>query len=108
MATISKELLNIINNYISELSKEINIYRVVLFGSYAKGTNNADSDIDLAVFSDDFANMERVDALTLLLLKASDLTVDLQPQPFTLKDLHDEDNWLVKEIEKTGIELKVA
>jgi predicted nucleotidyltransferase len=108
MVTISKELLNIINNYISEISKEININRVVLFGPYAKGTNNTDSDIDLAIFSSDFAKMSRIDALTFLLLKASDLTVDLQPQPFTLDDLDDEDNWLVKEIEKTGIELKVA
>ena len=108
MATISKELLDIINNYVIELSKEINISKVILFGSYAKGTNNEDSDIDLAIFSDDFADMERIEALTFLLLKASDLTVDLQPQPFTLADLEDEDNWLAKEIEETGIELKVA
>ena len=54
MVTISKELLNIINNYVLELSKEININKVILFGSYAKGTNHEDSDIDLAIFSDDF------------------------------------------------------
>ena len=52
--------------------------------------------------------MERFEALTFLLLKASDLTVDLQPQPFTLADLEDEDNWLAKEIEEAGIELQVA
>ena len=108
MVTISKELLNIINNYVLELSKEININKVILFGSYAKGTNHEDSDIDLAIFSDDFSNMERIEALKFLLLKASDLTIDLQPQPFTLADLEDEDNWLVKEVEETGIELKVA
>ena len=108
MVTISKELLNIINNYVLELSKEIKINKVILFGSYAKGTNNEDSDIDLAIFSDDFSNMERIEALKFLLLKASDLTIDLQPQPFTLADLEDEDNWLAKEVEETGIELKVA
>jgi len=108
MVTISKEFLNIINNYVLELSKEININKVILFGSFAKGTNHEDSDIDLAIFSDDFADMERFEALTFLLLKASDLTVDLQPQPFTLADLEDEDNWLAKEIEETGIELQVA
>jgi len=108
MVTISKELLNIINNYVLELSKEININKVILFGSYAKGTNHEDSDIDLAIFSDDFSNMERIEALKFLLLKASDLTIDLQPQPFTLADLEDEDNWLAKEVEETGIELKVA
>ena len=108
MVTISKELLNIINNYVLELSKEISINKVILFGSYAKGTNHEDSDIDLAIFSDDFSNMERIEALKFLLLKASDLTIDLQPQPFTLADLEDEDNWLAKEVEETGIELKVA
>ncbi|MBP3285207.1 MAG: nucleotidyltransferase domain-containing protein [Clostridia bacterium] len=108
MVTISKELLKIINNYVLELSKEININKVILFGSYAKGTNHEDSDIDLAIFSDDFSNMDRIEALKFLLLKASDLTVDLQPQPFTLADLEDEDNWLAKEVEETGIELNVA
>ena len=108
MATISKELLDIINNYVIELSKEININKVILFGSYAKGTNNEDSDIDLAIFSDDFADMDRIEALTFLLLRASEVAIDLQPQPFTLADLEDEDNWLAKEIEETGIELQVA
>ena len=108
MVTISKELLDIINEYISKLSKEIKIDKVILFGSYAKGTNREDSDIDLAIFSDDFSNMERIEALKFLLLKASDLTIDLQPQPFTLADLEDEDNWLAKEVEETGIELNVA
>ena len=36
------------------------------------------------------------------------LTGDLQSQPFTLADLEDEDNWLAKEIEETGIELQIA
>ena len=106
MVTISKELLDIINKYVLELSKEININKVILFGSYAKGTNHEDSDIDLAIFSDDFSNMERIEALKFWLLKASDLTIDLQP--FTLAYLEDEDNWLAKEVEETGIELNVA
>ena len=63
MVTISKELLDIINEYISKLSKEIKIDKVILFGSYAKGTNREDSDIDLAISSDDFSNMERTEAL---------------------------------------------
>ena len=108
MATISKELLDIINNYVIELSKEINISKVILFGSYAKGTNNEDSDIDLAIFSDAFYEMDRVDGMTFLLMRTFGLGIDLQPQPFTLADLEDEDNWLAKEIEETGIELQVA
>ena len=108
MATLPKELLDIINKYVLKLSKEIKIDKVILFGSYAKGTNNEDSDVDLAIFSDYFADMDRIEALTFLLLRASEFAIDLQPQPFTLADLEDEDNWLAKEIEETGIELQVA
>ncbi|MBI1937749.1 MAG: nucleotidyltransferase domain-containing protein [Ignavibacteriales bacterium] len=32
----------------------MNVYKVVLFGSYYKGTPHKDSDIDIAVVSDDF------------------------------------------------------
>ncbi len=108
MVTISKELLDIINEYISKLSKEIKIDKVILFGSYAKGTNREDSDIDLAIFSDAFNEMDRVEGMTFLLMRTFGLGIDLQPQPFTLADLEDEDNWLAKEVEETGIELKIA
>lgn len=108
MVTISKELLDIINDYVFRLSKEIKIDKVILFGSYAKGTNREDSDIDLAIFSEAFNEMDRIEGMTFLLTRTFGLGVDLQPQPFTLADLEDEDNWLAKEVEQTGIELKVA
>lgn len=108
MVTISKELLDVINDYVSKLSKEIKVDKVILFGSYAKGTNKEDSDIDLAIFSEAFSEMDRVEGMTFLLMRTFGLGIDLQPQPFTLSDLRDEDNWLAKEVERTGIELNVA
>ena len=54
---INKEILNSINKFIKEIKKHYNITTIILFGSYAKGTENEDSDIDIAVISDDFEDI---------------------------------------------------
>ena len=107
MANIPKNILEIIMKYIQELSKEISIDKVIIFGSYAKNTYNEDSDIDIAIFSKDFKNSSIIEDMSFLLIKTSGLGIDLQPQPFTLDDYSNPDG-LVKEILDTGIELKVA
>ena len=107
MANIPKNILEIIIKYIQELSKEISIDKVIIFGSYAKNTYNEVSDIDIAIFSKDFKNSSIIEDMSFLLIKTSGLGIDLQPQPFTLDDYSNPDG-LVKEILDTGIELKVA
>ncbi len=47
---LKKEIKKIISDYIKELKKEgINAEKVILYGSYAKGKEREDSDIDLAL-----------------------------------------------------------
>ena len=50
--TINKDILNSINKFIEEIKKHYNITAIILFGSYAKGTENENSDIDIAVISE--------------------------------------------------------
>ena len=52
--TINKDVLDSINKFIKEIKKKYNVTTIILFGSYAKGTENENSDIDIAVVSDDF------------------------------------------------------
>ena len=107
MVTISKTILELINRYIEELSKDIVIDKVILFGSYAKGTNNEESDIDIAIFSKDFREETKIENMSFLLIKTSGLGIDLQPQAFTVEDYQNPEG-VVKEILNTGIEIKVA
>lgn len=104
MGTIPQEVLSVTTDYVSKLKKQIPIEKVVLFGSYAKGTYTDDSDVDLAVFSPAFENMSRVDGLTFLLMQALGYKLDIQPQPYTMKDF-EEHTGLVDEILKTGVEI---
>ena len=54
---ISKEIMESIEKYIERISQYYKIEAIILFGSYAKGTENEDTDIDIAVISSDFKNI---------------------------------------------------
>jgi len=104
MGTIPQEVLSLTTDYVNKLKQQIPVEKVVLFGSYAKGNYTKDGDVDLAVFSPAFDNMSRVDGLTFLLMQALGYKIDIQPQPYTMKD-YTEHTGLVDEIIKTGIEI---
>lgn len=61
-------VLKIIGQFRVALEKKgIKIERIVLYGSYAAGTQRAGSDIDLVVIADDFSGMgywQRIDLLS--------------------------------------------
>jgi len=106
MGAIPQEVLNITTEYINKFNQQIPVEKAILFGSYAKGNYAKDSDVDLAVFSPAFENMTRVDGLTFLLMQALGYKIDIQPQPFTMKD-YMEQTGLVDEILRTGIEINI-
>ena len=47
-----EQLKKIINNYIAKLKGKISIEKAILYGSYARGTANENSDIDLLIISE--------------------------------------------------------
>lgn len=47
-------VINKIKKYIKALEKNITLYKVILYGSWANGNPDEFSDIDLAIFSPDF------------------------------------------------------
>ena len=104
MGTIPQEVLKITTDYINKLKEQIPVEKAILFGSYAKGTYTNESDVDIAVFSPVFENMSRVDGLTFLLMQALGFKIDIQPQPYTMKE-YIEHIGLIDEILKSGMEI---
>ncbi|MHB1485777.1 MAG: nucleotidyltransferase domain-containing protein [Saccharofermentanales bacterium] len=104
MGKIPQEVLDITYDYINKLKEKIPVEKAILFGSYAKGTSTNESDVDVAIFSSAFEKMSRVDGITFLLMQALSFRIDIQPQPYTMKD-YNEHNGLIGEIIKTGIEI---
>jgi len=102
---IPEKIKKEINEYIQILKKDkLPIKKVILFGSYAKGTQHKWSDIDLCIVSPKFKNAFK--ALEYLSLKKPFNTkYTIGPIGFTPKDLQDKYNSLIYEIKTTGIEI---
>ncbi|MDD3024004.1 MAG: nucleotidyltransferase domain-containing protein [Syntrophomonadaceae bacterium] len=104
MASIPETIRSGVNKYLDKLRQEIPVEKALLFGSYAKGEYDSGSDIDLAIFSDYFRGMRRVDGIAFLLSRAIDIDLDIEPLAFTYED-YSERIGLVDEIIRTGIEM---
>lgn len=87
---VDQSIINIVLEYIELLRTEINVTGVYLYGSYAKGTYNQDSDIDIAVISDDFTGNPVEDTLKLMKIRRK-VDCRIEPHPFKLEDFNEND-----------------
>ncbi len=90
-----------IRAYVETLKRNnVPIWRLYLYGSYAKNTQHADSDIDLAVFWDK-EDIDGVNEDVQLRILSHDIDYRLEPYSFARTDF-DETNPFIKEIIETG------
>ena len=101
--TIDISIMDIVKRYIEEISKQFQIKAVYVFGSYAKGTNDQDSDIDIAIVVD--SDIDTLDLMVDLMMLTKNVDLRIEPHPIKVNDF-EEGNPLVHEIKTTG--LKVA
>ena len=85
----------------------ISVSKVILFGSYAKGKANADSDIDIAIVSTQFGHDT---AEEMMMLRKIALKVDshIEPVPLCPEDLDDHFSMLAQEIKRHGIDVAIT
>ena len=67
MAYRKNGIKKILAQFIKETKKKIPIEKIILFGSYAKGTSKKYSDVDIAVISPRFRRMNEFERIKLLL-----------------------------------------
>lgn len=102
MAQVSPEIIATIKKFIDILEKnDIHIEQAVLFGSYARGTADEWSDIDLALVSDCFVGNRMVDRKTIRPHKFK-VSSAIEPLPYRPEDFT-ADNPFVKEILSSGV-----
>lgn len=99
------EALKIANKYIDTISKKYVILQAYMFGSFAKGTNHADSDIDIAIVINNVSDIIDTQIDMMKLRRKVDLRIE--PHPFAFADFND-DNPVVHEILKSGIQIKTT
>jgi predicted nucleotidyltransferase len=96
------EAIKLAKKYVKRISNKYQIESAILFGSFAKGTNHADSDIDIAII---FRSVGDIIDLQIELMKMrSDDDLLIEPHPFKKSDFNIS-NPVVAEIIKNGIEI---
>ena len=101
--TIDSRIMESIKKYIEKISQYYKIEAIILFGSYAKGTENEDSDIDIAIISSDFSDIIEDGAKLIGLTWKVDTRIE--PHPITTEDYQKVSNPFVREVVDTGIKV---
>lgn len=103
--SINNELImDVIQKYAQKICENYKIEAIILFGSYAKGTNNESSDIDIAIITDDFENDIIDEELKLMKLRRK-IDTRIEPHLIRVEDYRKVSTPFIKEIIDTGIKV---
>jgi predicted nucleotidyltransferase len=106
MAEVAPEIIEKVRLFAAALSQNVRLERVFLFGSHARGTAEANSDIDILVISDDFKKMSPFQTGFLLFRTAAKIPGDLQPLGYTTEEYRNcRDNLFLSEILNGSVEI---
>ena len=98
------DAINIAQKYACVVKANYNYIKIILFGSYAKGNFNEDSDIDIAVIFRDYSNS--IDMQLELMRLRRKIDSRIEPHPFRESEF-EPSNPLVDEIIKYGQEINI-
>lgn len=101
--SIDQAIIDSIMKYVEKIREYYNVEAIILFGSYAKGTENEDSDIDIAVVSNDFKDLIEDGAKLIGLTWKIDTRIE--PHPIISEDFEAGSNPFIREIINTGIKV---
>ena len=97
------EIINSVNRYLQLVKEKLHVEKAYLFGSYSRGVNAIESDIDIALISSFFSGNRFIDNV-----EAGVLTwgIDTRIEPITFRpEEFTSENIMAAEIISTGIEL---
>lgn len=98
------DALKIANNYALVVNANYKYLKIFLFGSYARGNHNEDSDIDIAIVFKDYSNLMDMQLELMRLRRKIDSRIE--PHPFRESEFQ-LSNPIVKEILKYGEEINI-
>jgi predicted nucleotidyltransferase len=102
MAVDIEAVTELCRQYAEDVRRAMPVDRAVLFGSYAKGTADEGSDIDLCFFLDSYNGRRRIDIMfDLFKMVRGYKRVPFEPIVFETSEIEN-DNPFVKEILRTG------
>ena len=101
---ISTEIIDIVDKYVEIVSKNYDVIAIILFGSYAKGTQREDSDIDIAIITDDIKTDKFDEEVNLMQLR-NNIDYRIEPHIISVTDYENDETPFVVEVKNTGIKV---
>lgn len=81
--------------------------RIILYGSFAKGTQREDSDIDVLLISKDFENLNLRERLEVLGIAAARIRKPIEARGYTPQEIEKaQDASLLREILEVGVSVE--
>ncbi|MCL1943186.1 MAG: nucleotidyltransferase domain-containing protein [Candidatus Azobacteroides sp.] len=94
-----------IRNYAKEINETgVNLRKVIMFGSFAKGTQHEWSDIDVALVADNFSGVGFLDRQRFSGIGIKKPYIRIEPITYPT-DYFQESDPFIEEIKNTGIEI---
>jgi predicted nucleotidyltransferase len=102
---VDQQIIEKINKYLTLIPVDLGIKKAYLFGSFSKGLQKEDSDIDIALVLENMPDFFYVQNQLMKLRRNVDLRIE--PHPIKLKDFNSS-NPFAYEIQQTGIEISIV
>ena len=100
----NKLIMEIVQKYAGKILENYNVEAIILFGSYAKGTEREDSDIDIAVVTDDIENDVFDEEVKLMILRRG-IDYRIEPHIIRIQDYKEKNDPFIQEVIDTGIKV---
>ena len=102
---INSEIMDIVKKYVAIILQNYDVKAIILFGSYAKGTNHEDSDIDIAIITDDLKHGDRIDEEIYLMSLRRNIDRRIEPHVIKVEDYENIETPFIQEVIDTGIKV---
>ncbi len=102
---IDKEIMDVIEKYIKVILENYKVKAIILFGSYAKGTNHKDSDIDIAIITDDIKCEDVFEEQLNLKKLRRNIDYRIEPHLIEVDDYDKISTPFIQEVIDTGIKV---
>ena len=104
MAQVPTQVINSIKRFKQSIKSGLNVKKVILFGSYARGNYTDNSDIDVCIIAENISNNYL--AMLQIAPKVIDIDVRMEPVVFSNEEFSESNLYgLLKEVKNYGIEV---
>lgn len=100
---VNQGIIETVKHYLLLIPNDFGVKKAYLFGSFAKGNEREESDIDVAIVLDNMPDFFDTQRQLMRLRRKVDLRIE--PHPISEKDFN-KMNPFAFEIQQTGIEIK--